>query len=82
MEALFKLLNQLLSPLDGYKTKIAAILAAAVALNRAWGFVPPNIEASVLEIAIALGFYGIAHKFDKWQVGLGVATPASEEKKS
>lgn len=65
MEGLFKLLNQLLAPLDGYKTKIAAVIAAFLALNGGFHFVDADTVEILIYVATALGFYGVAHRFEK-----------------
>ena len=45
--------------LDGWKTHIAALLAAFSAVNKILHLVPPEVEDLILKVAIALGLYGL-----------------------
>jgi hypothetical protein len=48
-----------MSVLAGYKTMIAAILAALVAANAILHVVPDDVQNAFLAAAAALGFYGL-----------------------
>lgn len=63
-------MKSLLPLLHGKKTKVAALLAALLALNhlaRALGWPNLNAEAeqAALEIAAALGLYGLRHAIER-----------------
>ena len=45
--------------LEGYKTYIAALLAALVAANGVLHVVPEHVQQVILAAAISLGFYGL-----------------------
>ena len=45
--------------LSGYRTYIAAVLAALVAAEKILDFLPPNVEDAILAFAAALGLYGL-----------------------
>jgi hypothetical protein len=45
--------------LSGYKTYIAAALAALVAANSVLHVVPDGVANTILSVAAALGFYGL-----------------------
>lgn len=50
---------KLLDLFPGYKTYIAAALAAIVALNGMFHWVDADTQASILAAAAALGLYGV-----------------------
>lgn len=60
-----QLLQNILKPLDGYKTYIAAILAAFVALNGVFHFVSSETQIIILSLAAALGLYGVRDSIKK-----------------
>jgi hypothetical protein len=45
--------------LSGYKTYIAAVIAALVAVNGVMHLVPDNIAQALLGVAASLGLYGL-----------------------
>lgn len=49
----------LLDSLQGYKTKIAALVVAVLAANEFWHFVPNQYVSIVVYLAGALGLYGL-----------------------
>ncbi|MCS7166237.1 MAG: hypothetical protein RMI91_01825 [Gemmatales bacterium] len=51
--------------LNGYKTYLAALLAAFVAFNRVVPIVPTEIEQAILAAATALGLYGLRHALER-----------------
>lgn len=56
--------------LSGWKTYIAAALAAFVAANKVLHLVPPEIETTILAIAGALGLYGLRSAIAKVEAKL------------
>lgn len=50
---------------DGYKTKIAAVLAAVIGVAQAGGFLSPEVAQALLSLAAALGLYGLRDAMDK-----------------
>lgn len=51
--------------LDGYKTYIAAMLAAFVAINGVFNIVDKQTETMILSLAAALGLYGVRSAIKK-----------------
>jgi hypothetical protein len=51
--------------LSGYRTYIAAALAAMVAINGVLHFVPDSVAQSLLTVAAALGLYGLRQAIAK-----------------
>lgn len=49
----------LLDSLQGYKTKLAALVIAVLAANEVWHFVPDQYVSIVVYLAGALGLYGL-----------------------
>jgi hypothetical protein len=49
----------LLDSLQGYKTKLAALVVAVLAANELWHFVPDQYVSIVVYLAGALGLYGL-----------------------
>jgi hypothetical protein len=49
----------LLDSLQGYKTKLAALVVAVLAANEVWHFVPEQYVSIVVYLAGALGLYGL-----------------------
>jgi uncharacterized protein (TIGR03000 family) len=54
-----------MSMLNGYKTYIAALLAAFVAFNHVVPLVSPEVEKAILAAATALGLYGLRHALER-----------------
>nr|BAL54054.1 hypothetical protein HGMM_F12C05C37 [uncultured Planctomycetota bacterium] len=59
--------------LNGYKTYLAALLAAFVAFNHVVPLVTPEVEQAILAAATALGLYGLRHALER----LEQSAPAS-----
>jgi len=55
----------LLKPLEGYKTKIAALLIAILAANEYAHFLPDNYTSIILYAAGALGLYGVRDAIER-----------------
>jgi hypothetical protein len=51
--------------LTGYKTYLAALLAAFVAFNHVVPVVSPEVEQAILAAAAALGLYGLRHALER-----------------
>jgi hypothetical protein len=49
----------LLDSLQGYKTKLAALVVAVLAANELWHFVPDQYVSIIVYLAGALGLYGL-----------------------
>ncbi|GIW55562.1 MAG: hypothetical protein KatS3mg082_1966 [Nitrospiraceae bacterium] len=49
----------LLDSLQGYKTKLAALVVAVLAANELWHFVPDQYVSVIVYLAGALGLYGL-----------------------
>jgi len=60
----------LLKPLEGYKTKIAAILIAVLAANEYAHFLPDQYVNIILYVAGALGLYGLRDALDRMRPAL------------
>jgi hypothetical protein len=51
--------QSLLDSLQGYKTKLAALVVAVLAANEVWHFVPDQYVSIIVYLAGALGLYGL-----------------------
>jgi hypothetical protein len=61
----FDLSGGLLKPLEGYKTKIAALMIAILAANEYAHFLPDNYVTIILYAAGALGLYGVRDAIER-----------------
>jgi hypothetical protein len=61
----FDLSSGLLKPLEGYKTKIAALMIAILAANEYAHFLPDNYVTIILYAAGALGLYGVRDAIER-----------------
>jgi hypothetical protein len=55
----------LLDSLQGYKTKLAALVVAVLAANELWHFVPDQYVSAIAYLAGALGLYGLRYAFER-----------------
>jgi hypothetical protein len=65
----------LLKPLQGYKTKIAAVLVAVLAANEYAHFLPEQYVNIILYVAGALGLYGLRDALERMRLSLPQPQP-------
>jgi hypothetical protein len=65
----------LLKPLEGYKTKIAAVLIAVLAANEYAHFLPDQYVNIILYVAGALGLYGLRDALERMRPSLAQPQP-------
>lgn len=54
-----------LDSLQGYKTKLAALVFAVLAANEALHFIPAPYVHAIMQLAAALGLYGLRDAIDR-----------------
>jgi hypothetical protein len=69
----------LLKPLEGYKTKIAAVLVAVLAANEYAHFLPEQYVNIILYVAGALGLYGLRDALDRMRPTLPQAQNQAQQ---
>jgi hypothetical protein len=67
----------LLDSLQGYKTKLAALVVAVLAANEVWHFVPDQYVSIVVYLAGALGLYGLRDAVERLKQKVDQIPPKS-----
>lgn len=65
MQSIDNLVQRLLAPLQGYKTKIGAVMLAVLAVNQATPFLGPTAAGVIQYVAYALVGYGLRDAIDR-----------------